>query len=117
MDGETIRELAGQWQDVRISDDVYDYLLQIVNKTRNHENIALGISPRATLTMVKCLKVYARMQDRDYVIPDDIKKLCVPVFAHRLILKGFTYTTEQNAEGILHEIIRECIVPTEDFDR
>ncbi len=117
MDGDLIRQLAGEWQDVRISDDVYDYLLQIVTKTRNHENIALGISPRATLTMVKCLKVYARMQDRDYVIPDDIKKLCAPVFAHRLILKGFTYTTEQNAEGILSDIIRECVVPTEDFNR
>ena len=117
LDGETINQLSTQWQDVRISDDVYDYLLQIVAKTRNHDNIALGVSPRAALTMVKCLKAYARINQRDYVIPDDVKKLCVPVFAHRLILRGFTYTTETNATKLLEEIMSECVVPTEDFSR
>ena len=115
LDGQAINELGSQWQDVRISDEVYDYLMQIISRTRNHENIALGVSPRAALTMVKCLKAYAKMQERDYVIPDDIKKLCIPVFAHRLILKGFTYTTETNASRILEEIMRDCTVPTEDF--
>lgn len=114
---EDILELISQWQKVKISDDVYDYLLQIVKKTRNHENISLGVSPRATLTMTKCLKAYALMQNRDYVIPDDIKKLAKAVFAHRLLLKGFTYTTEKTAQAVLDEIIRECEVPTEDMSR
>ena len=116
LDGDTIVALSQQWSDVTISQEIYDYLLEIVNKTRRHENVLLGLSPRATLTMTKCAKVWAKMHQRDYVIPDDIKQLVIPVFAHRLVLKGFTYTNEQTPESVLHDILKECTVPTEDFE-
>lgn len=107
--------LKQQWQQVIISDALFDYLMNIVAATRNHEKITLGISPRAALAMVKCLKAYACIQGRDYVLPDDIKKLVKPVFAHRLVVYGASYARTSNTAEILDEIVDAMDVPTENF--
>lgn len=114
---EDFKTFKNEWQKVTISDVLYDYLMNIVEATRNHEKIALGISPRASLCMVKCLKAYAALQNRDYVLPDDIKTLIHPVFDHRLILHGGNYTKSNNTTVILDEILETIPVPTENFKR
>ena len=108
-------ELKKQWHSVFISDALYEYLLKIVEATRNHEKITLGLSPRASLVMVKCLKAYAALMGRDYVLPDDIKALIHPVFDHRLIIKGASYTRKGNTAILLDEIMESIPVPTENF--
>lgn len=109
--------LKHQWQHVFISDAVYQYLMDIVSATRTNKKISLGLSPRAALTMTKCLKAYAAIQGRDYVLPDDVKALIHPVFDHRLIIQGASYTRSRNTALILDEILEEISVPTEDFLR
>lgn len=110
-------ELKNHWQQVFISDSVYQYLMDIVNATRTNKKIALGVSPRAALTMTKCLKAYAAIQGRDYVLPDDVKSLIHPVFDHRLVIQGASYTRSRNTSLILDEILEQIAVPTEDFQR
>ncbi len=114
---ETLNDLKKQWQHVYMHEDLYRYLLQIVDCTRHHASLSLGISPRASLIMVKCLKAYAAIQGRDHVLPDDIQALCIPVFAHRLVLNGFSYHQAKQPQLILKDILEEIPVPTEDFIR
>lgn len=114
---EDLSELKLQWQNVYMHEDLYRYLLQIVDHTRHHTSLSLGISPRASLIMVKCVKAYAAIQGRNYVLPDDIQALCIPVFAHRLVSNGFSYQQEGHPRSILQDILKEVPVPTEDFSR
>lgn len=107
--------LKTMWQEVTCSDVLYDYLQRLVEATRHHEKIALGLSPRASLTMVKCAKAYAAMMGRDYVLPDDIKTLAIPVFAHRLIGLGASYTRAVNTSQLIQEILDTVEVPSEHF--
>lgn len=117
ISAEEFNQLKESWKDVFISDAVYDYLMRIVAATRNHEKIALGLSPRSSLMMVKCLKAYAALMGRDYVLPDDVKALLHPVFDHRLILKGASYTKSRNTALVLTEIIEATEAPAEHFAR
>lgn len=75
------REIAA----VHISEDVRDYIVRLVRATREEERVRLGVSPRGTGILARAAKTYAAMQGRDYVIPDDIKALAVPVLAHRIV--------------------------------
>jgi MoxR-like ATPase len=74
-------------QRVHLDESLIQYILDYVEASRAHEEIELALSPRASLAMVRAAKAMALINGRDYVLPDDIKSLCVPVFAHRLILK------------------------------
>ena len=102
------QELARTCQ---ISKDLLHYIVALCEYVRNPEQVSLGPSPRAMLMLMNISKVWAAMQGRDYVIPEDIRELADPVLAHRLILKGF------HEPGYEHTLIRECLstvpVPTE----
>lgn len=99
-----------------VHEAVMDYIVRIVEKTREHDNVAIGVSPRGTLTMVNAARAYAYIQGKTYVTPEDIQMLAVPVFAHRLVLKH-GMTREDNRAQLIENILNETEVPTEDWDK
>ncbi len=101
---------------VVLNDTVLQYMLEIVNRTRNNEQILLGVSPRGSLVFYKCLKAYAAIKGREYVLPDDVKYLSKYVLSHRIIVNGFSYSYENIQEKLIKEIIEGINVPTEDFN-
>lgn len=99
--------------EVDISNDVLQYLMDVVEKTREHDSIALGVSPRGSQALLKAVQVYALVKGRTYVIPDDIKKMVVPVLGHRLVLSQRIGIKQGEVEKVLKDILNQVAVPTE----
>ncbi|PEK98897.1 MoxR family ATPase [Bacillus sp. AFS017336] len=97
---------------VSIHDEVLDYLLQIINESRNHEQIEIGVSPRGTLAFTRAIQARAILNGRDYCTPEDVRMLAIPVCSHRLILtiEGEMKTTKQR---IIAEILESVFAPVE----
>ncbi len=95
---------------------VREYLVDIVDATREGEQIIAGTSPRGALTLLRCAKAYAWLDGRDFVTPDDIKALAVPVLAHRIVM-GYGAGTADAVEKMLERILANAPVPTEDFKK
>jgi len=91
---------------------VLEYMVDIVAATREGENVLTGVSPRGSLAFLRCVKAYAYLQGRNFVIPDDVKALAVPVLAHRIVM-GYGKAGENKT--FVESIIRTTTVPTEDF--
>ena len=94
-----IIDLQEQAKKVMVSPEIKEYILRIVKATRTTDEVKLGVSPRGSISLHKAAKAYAFICGRDYVTPDDIKRLAVPVLSHRIIMtqKGkATYGTQQN---------------------
>jgi len=100
--------------EVRVDDALIDYLLNLVSQTRQSENFELGISPRGTLALFRSAQAFALIEGRDFCIADDIKRLIVPVFAHRVIVNARNLNPKRKnneAERILQEILQKTAVP------
>lgn len=92
------------------------YISDIVQETRNNPAIRLGISPRGTLAMLRAAKAYAYVQGRSYVVPEDVRALAVPVFAHRLVIaSGFGGEVEKRK--MVERILSKVPVPTEEWQK
>lgn len=106
--------LAAQQQvrEVHVDPKVQHYLLQIVHNSRSHEALALGASPRASLALYRAGQAMAAVLGRNYVIPDDIKKLVGSVMGHRLILKPESRLRRVTTDQVLDEIVSEIAVPS-----
>ena len=111
---EDLMEMRKECQEVFIHPESKEYIVNLVQATRSHPSVALGVSPRGTLAFVKVLKVYAAMNDRNYVIPEDIKKLARPVMAHRMITYS-SVASNKTEESILDGILSGTAVPTENW--
>ncbi|MEI6138645.1 MAG: MoxR family ATPase [Mariniphaga sp.] len=105
ISAEQLVEFQKVVQQVHVEDPLLQYIAEIVNKTRNHPSLYLGASPRASINILKSAKAYAAIQGRDFVIPEDIKAVMVPVLIHRIYL-----TPEKEMEGILETQIISDIV-------
>ncbi|MDP4093330.1 MAG: MoxR family ATPase [Bacillota bacterium] len=115
-DIQDISDAQDSYCNVKVNDAVKDYIVNIVEETKKYEKIALGISPRGCLCLMKASQVMAILNGRDYVIPDDVKKLAKPILAHRLILKGHYMNSESAAaESVMDEILQNVAVPLEDI--
>lgn len=108
-------ELRKEVDEVIVSDAIYAYVVDLVDATRNHDEVSLGVSARGALQMIKCLKAYAAIQGRDYVLPDDVKTLVPLVFSHRMILNHLSFTKESTQQAVLNEILEQVKAPTEVF--
>ncbi len=106
-----ILTLKKQAEQVKISERLIEYAAECVRRTRKHELVQLGASPRALLAWVKAAKAYAYIEGRDYVIPDDLKGLAPFVLSHRLIVAQRTAKERTNEEEIVKEIMRKVSVP------
>lgn len=114
MQASDVVELQKLVRNVRVDDLILDYLVKIVNTTRSTDLLELGVSPRASLALLHASQACAVLEKRDYCIPDDIKQLVVPVFAHRVVVNaryGSTKRQTEEAESVLHEILRSVEVP------
>lgn len=97
---------------VKVHPDLIDYLLRLVEETRNNSAISLGASPRATLALSRSSQALAYMNGRDFVIPDDIRKMVIPVLAHRLVLSSEAKLNKQTPEKLLKVILSKIKQPT-----
>ncbi len=96
---------------VRVEDGILDYITSIANASRTAGDLALGGSPRASIALLLGAKAWAAMQGRDYVVPDDVKALVLPVFRHRIILKPEAEIEGLNADGVMRRILGKVDVP------
>lgn len=100
---------------VHIAPPVKSYLVNLVQRTRNHEDIYLGASPRGSLGLFRAGQASAAVQGRDYVTPDDIKRVAGPILGHRLILAPGARLQNRNEDSILEEILENALVPGGDI--
>ncbi|MGZ5483020.1 MAG: AAA family ATPase [Pyrinomonadaceae bacterium] len=114
MTAEEILELQRAVSEVTVDDAIVDYLMRIVAATRNSEMLDLGVSPRGTLSLFRAAQALALTEERDYCIPDDVKRLVIPVFAHRIAVSSryaSAMRRSEEAEAVLHEILKTVSVP------
>jgi len=108
---EQIAELQEARKRIRVSQPIKEYITNIVTATRLSPSLRLGASPRGSLSLMRAGQALAALRDRDYVLPDDVKSLAVPVLAHRLILKEEERLRGEIQEPLLEEIVRQIPVP------
>lgn len=108
---EDIIRIQDEVTKVYICEELVEYILRLVEETRRHGEIRLGASPRCALHLMMAAKVYGAYQGRNYVIPDDIIRLIVPVIAHRLVMKQQVVEGIGSEEQVLQEIIKKVPVP------
>lgn len=109
--GEDVLAAAQACTQVQVEQDVMRYMAQLCEAARDPEKVKLGPSPRALLALMRACQALAAIRGRDYVIPDDVKELAVPVLAHRIVLRGVSYQT--NAAAFVAELLTRVPVPTE----
>ena len=106
-----IRDLAAAVRGVMVSDLLKQYVISLVNATRLNEELRLGASPRATLHLLRASRAWAALDGRDYVIPDDVQALAVPVLAHRLLPTPEALVAGQLPEQVLAGIVARLPLP------
>jgi len=114
LPAEELIALQAQVAGAKVDEALVEYILEIVEKTRTHESLALGVSPRGAQALFRAAQALALVEGRDYVIPDDIKRLVVPVCAHRIIVNTRAAMSQRNAElneRVLEDILTQVDVP------
>jgi MoxR-like ATPase len=99
---------------IKVDSSLHDYALDIVNRTRNSDQLALGVSPRGTLMLQRAAQARAFLDGRDYCLPDDFKQLAVPVFSHRVVASSRHASLQKKSEtteSVLRDIVESVPVP------
>lgn len=109
-----LRAVRDEANNVRVSQGIMDYIVRIVTATRENHDVLMGVSPRGTLALMHATKAYACLRGADYCIPDDVKAVAKAVLSHRIILG---YGKSSDCEKFIVDVIKNTIVPTEDFER
>jgi MoxR-like ATPase len=115
VNAQVVRQMQEFARRVFVHQQVKDYLLRIVHATRSNIKLALGGSPRASLALYRASQARAALDGREYVTPDDIKSLAVPVLAHRLILKPEYRLRKETPQAMVEEILQTTEVPLKGF--
>jgi MoxR-like ATPase len=108
---EDVLELQRQAQDIHVSTDVRNYILQVARTTREHEAVDLGVSPRGTMALFKASQALAALRGRDYVIPSDVQHLCPPILAHRIHISPRIRLRGRTPAQVVAEITDTVPVP------
>jgi MoxR-like ATPase len=111
---EDVLQLQDVVHSVTVDDTLIDYMLAIVERTRTHDSLTLGVSPRGSQALYRAVQAVALIEGRDYAIPDDVKRLAVPLFAHRIVINTRTTLVQRRAdmgERIIEEILSQVEVP------
>lgn len=111
-DAETLREAIKLCSKCKMNEDVMAYMASLCEMARDPEKVRLGPSPRALLALLRGCQALAAIRGRDYVIPDDVKELAVPVLAHRIIMRGVSYQNDSTA--FLRNLLTQLPAPTEE---
>ena len=110
-DAPGVAEMIAQAREVHVAPAIRRYIVDLVETTRNHGDVYLGASPRASLMMMRAARAMAAADERDYVIPDDVKSLAIPCLAHRIIATADAVMSGRTPEVVLQEILAEVPVP------
>ncbi len=114
MDAADVASMQEAASQVKVEESLLDYALEIVERTRTTEQLSLGVSPRGTVMLHRAAQARAFLEGRDFCLPDDFKRLIVPVFAHRVVVSSRYVSTQkksEQAEAILREILDTTRVP------
>ena len=114
MTGAEVVEIQNQVRRVKVDEELVNYMLAIVEKTRQHEYLSLGVSPRGSMSLYRAGQALAFLEGRNYCIPDDFKRLILPVFSHRCVVSSRYISTlkkSDQTEAILGGIIDSAPVP------
>ena len=106
-----IRALVAAVREVHVSDAIRRYIIELVNATRMSAELRLGASPRAALHLLRASRAYAALDERDFVIPDDVQALAVPVLAHRLLPSAEAMVGREMPDQVLAAIVRRLPLP------
>jgi MoxR-like ATPase len=113
MSAKDIIELQDRVPEVKLDSAIVNYILDIVEATRNDDELHLGVSPRGALALTAACQASAVLNGREYVVPDDVKQLVVPVCAHRVISKTYLQNGSANTTGrVLQRILEQVHSPT-----
>ena len=110
-DGAEVLAAAEECKAVRVDVDVMKYMAALVDAARDPDKVRLGPSPRALLALMRACQAWAAIHGRDFVTPDDVKALALPVLAHRIVLRGVNYQT--SPESFVQELLSKVEAPTE----
>ncbi|MDP6716009.1 MAG: MoxR family ATPase, partial [SAR202 cluster bacterium] len=106
-----IIELQESVKQIFVDDLIKQYIVTVVEATRDHPDIALGSSPRGSLALFRGAQALALIRDRDFVLPDDVKELTTPVLSHRIIVSAAARMRGIKASDIINNIVNEIPVP------
>ncbi len=107
-----LHHLQQSAREVTVEDSINDYLLDLVDATRTHPELDLGVSTRGAITMYRAVQAHALCNQRSYAVPDDVKQLAVPVLAHRIVCRNLLREGQRaNAVQIIEQIIDQVPVP------
>lgn len=104
------------YKKVYVHPDLKSYLVEVVQATRTAGDVIAGVSPRGTLALFNGAKAYAYVKGRDYVVPEDIKTVAVPILAHRMLMTS-GYGQEESGSQAIQRILNQVPVPTEEWKR
>ncbi len=111
LDADAVVALQARVREVRIEDAIEDYVLDIVDASRHHADVEVGLSPRGSLALMTAAQAHALLRGRDYVIPDDVKRLAPHVCAHRIVPTDGSATDAAVSEALVHEIVASVTPP------
>lgn len=111
---EELQQAKQEANKVFVHKAVQEYMVDIIAATRDAEGVTMGVSPRGSLALLRCSKAYAWLQGRQFVIPDDVKAIAVPVLAHRISM-DFGRDDAKECISLIHNILQHTKAPTEDF--
>jgi MoxR-like ATPase len=112
VDCEQLVAMQTAVRDVRVDDAIYEYLLDIVEATRHSDELHVGVSTRGALSLYRAAQALAMIEGRDFVVPDDVKRLSLPVLSHRVISKGFLQGAARDVvEAVIQRLVDEVPAP------
>ncbi|MEA2163880.1 MAG: MoxR-like ATPase [Thermoanaerobaculia bacterium] len=113
LDEQEVRDLQAQVSTIHVNESLVDYLMAIIETTRTHAEAALGVSTRGALTYFKACQALAMVNGRDFVIPEDVKRLAVPVLSHRIVMKDRRLLRADSSpeQRFIQRIVNEIPVP------
>ena len=112
---EQLIELQRKVKDIHVEDNIKEYIVSIAQRTRHHNRVYLGVSPRASIGLMKASQAFAFMKDRNYVVPDDVQYLVKFVFGHRIILKPEARYEGVTEEAVIEQVLSSIHVPVTRF--
>jgi MoxR-like ATPase len=111
VDPETFECMRATVEEVYVEADVRRYMVDLVNATRRQRQVAVGVSPRGSLALLKLARAWAAIQGRGYVIPDDVKQFAQPALAHRLILDPSLWGSKNTENSVVESVVKATAVP------
>jgi MoxR-like ATPase len=112
-DAGTVRRMIAFVRDIHVADTIKQYAVDLVNATRESPDLRLGASPRATLQLMRTSRAVAALEGRDYVLPDDLQSLAVPVLAHRIIPTAEAQLGRRTTDAIMADMVLRLALPTD----